>query len=59
MPEDAKLIVTISVDLLLPVPEESLESYLAYCEQTVVDGLKPHLRETLIGFIESRRTDDP
>lgn len=28
MPEDAKLTVTISVDLLLPVPEESLESSL-------------------------------
>ena len=59
MSADAKLTVTISIDLLLPVPEESLESYLAYCEQTVVDVLKPRLRETLISFIESRRKDDP
>lgn len=55
---DAKLTVTISIDLLLPVPEESLQSYLAYCEQTVVDDLKPRLRETLINFIESRRKGD-
>lgn len=59
MSADAKLTVTISINLLLLAPEEPLKSYLAYCEQTVVDGLKLHLRETLIGFIESRRTDDP
>ncbi len=58
MSADAKLTVTLSIDLLLPVPEVSLESYLAYCEQTVVDDLKPRLRETLISFIESRRKDD-
>lgn len=28
MPEDAKLTVTISVDLLLPVPEKLLKSHL-------------------------------
>ena len=57
--EAPKLTITITVEVLLPVPEESLESYLALCEKTVMDGLKPQLRETLISFIETRRKDEP
>lgn len=57
--EAPKLTVTITVEVLLPVPKEPLESYLAYCEKTVVDGPKPRLRETLISFIESRQKDEP
>ena len=36
MSDDAKISITISVDLLLPVPEESLESYLDYLETSVL-----------------------
>lgn len=52
---NAKVTVTITVDLLLPVPEEDLDSYLDYCEETVVDGLKRDLRRTLIAWIDERR----
>lgn len=56
--DDAKITLTISVDLLLPVPEESLESYLDYLETSVLDELGPRLRETFIAFLQAR-ADDP
>ncbi len=57
MPDDAKITITISVDLLLPVPEESLESYLDYLETSVLDELGPRLRETFVSFIDSQKGD--
>ena len=42
--EAPKLTVTITVEVLLPVPEESLESYLAYCEKAVVDSERVCIR---------------
>ncbi len=57
MKDDAKITLTISVDLLLPVPEESLESYLDYLETSVLDELGPRLRETFVAFIDSQKGD--
>lgn len=50
--------IAISVDLLLPVPEESLESYLDYLEASVLDELGPRLRKTFVASLDSQR-DDP
>lgn len=58
MPDDAKITLTISVDLLMPVPEESLESYLDYLETSVLDELGPRLRETFVAFLQARK-DEP
>lgn len=56
--DDTNLNITISVDLLLPVPEESLESYLYYLETSVLDELGPRLRKTFVASLDSQR-DDP
>ncbi len=58
MSDDAKITLTISVDLLLPVPEESLESYLDYLETSVLGELGPRLRETFVVFLHVRE-DEP
>ncbi len=55
MSDDAKITITISVDLLMPVPEESLESYLDYLETSVLGELGPRLRETFVAFLDSQK----
>lgn len=52
---DAHITVSITVKLLLPVPEEDLGSYLDYCEEAVVEGLKRDLRRTLVAWIDEHR----
>lgn len=51
----APITVTITVSLLLPLPDEEMDAYLDYCEAEVEGGLKRQLRSTLLEWIEQRR----